>query len=349
MCRPIPCVLSLLVGTLGPAAGLAAGLPATVVVGAGVDGARLVAQGEVVAVRQAQLSAQVTGRVTEVLVRSGEVVHRGEVLLRIDSPASQASAAAETAQAGAAAAQLATARADFQRARQLHDKAYISDAAFERAQARLQAVEAQSTAAVAHAHAARAVAGWAELRAPYDGRATVVKVAAGDLASPGQALVDVYAPGAMRIVADIPEDSAGDLAAELPVQISYDGAGCAAAARETRSWVAVPAIDPRSRSVQVRVEIGSAPGCIPGTLARVSMPLHGTQALLVVPESAVVRRGELQAVYVVDDHGRQSLRQVRLGEPRGADIEVLAGLEPGEKVVRDAARLRPGPAGAGAP
>ncbi len=340
--------LPALVGVVGlPLAAAAADQPDTLVIGAGSAPPRLVAPGQVEAVRQAQLAAQASGRITEVLVRSGEMVRQGQVLLRIDSPAAQAAAAEGDAQAGAAAAQAASARADFARSQRLHDKGYISDAAFERARAQLQAVEAQAAASAAHAKAARTSASWEALRAPYDGRVTAVRVAAGDLASPGEPLVSVYAPGAMRVIADVPTDVAGRLATDRPVQLAYQAGACARAPTQVDSWVVVPAVDPRSRSVGVRVEIAAAPDCLPGTLVQVSVPLRGTQSILLVPPAAVIRRGELQAVYVVGTDGRVSLRQIRLGESRADGIEVLAGLDPGERIVRDVTRLRVPAAGRG--
>jgi len=329
------------------AGAMAADEPTTVTVGGGVAGARLVALGQIEAVRQAVLAAQATGRVTEVLVRSGEAVQRGQVLLRIDSPAARASAQAGSAEATAAAAQLASAQADFERAKRLHAKQYLSDAALERMQAQLKAVEAKSTATAAQARAARDIAGWEELRAPYDGRVTSVGVAAGDLASPGQPLVGIYAPGPMRVLADIPENVAGQLATDQSVQLAFDTSGCASAPTEVTSWTVVPAIDPRSRSVGIRVELPELAGCMPGALVRASLPLKSTRPSLTVPRTALIRRGELDAVYVVGPDARVTLRQVRLGEAAPTSVEVLAGLEAGERVLRDAMRYRPAAPGQG--
>jgi membrane fusion protein, multidrug efflux system len=321
--------------------------PATITVGGDVTTSRLVALGQVQAVRQAVLAAQATGRVTEVLVHSGETVQRGQVLLRIDSPAARATAEAGGAEAAAAAAQLVSAEKDFERAKRLHAKQYLSDAALERMQAQLKAVEAKSTAAAAQAKAAREIAGWEELRAPYDGRVTSVGVAAGDLASPGQPLVGVYAPGPMRVLADIPADVADQLATDQAIELTYDAGGCAGAPKAVKTWTAIAAIDPRSRSVAIRVELPELPGCVPGALVRASVPLKSTRSSLTLPRTALIRRGELDAVYVVEAEGRVMLRQVRVGEPVGTGVEVLAGLEAGEKVLRDAVRHRPATAGEG--
>lgn len=318
-----------------------AAAPATVRVGGPAAGDRFEAPGQVQAVRQAELAAQASGRVTEVLVRSGDVVRQGQVLLRIDAPAARAAAEAARAQSGAAAAQLASARADFARAQRLHEQQYLSDAALQRAEAQLKSVEAQAMAASAQAHASGEVAGWDSVRAPYDGRITSVLVAAGDLASPGQPLVGVYAPGPMRVLADVPEDVAARLATDQPVRLAFEAGACPGAPAEVPAWTLVQAVDARSRSVAVRIELPPLRACLPGALVRASLPLRDARATLSVPRSALVRRGELDAVYVVAAEGRIVLRQVRLGEAQGEAVEVLAGLEPGEQVLRDAAAYRP--------
>ena len=293
------------------------------------------------AVRQAVLAAQSGGRIVEVGARSGESVKRGQVLLRIDAPAARAAATAAVAQAAAARAQWDSARADLERARNLHAKQYLSDAALQRAEAQADAVRAQSLAAEAQARAAREIAGWEELRAPYDGWVTGVQAAAGDLAQPGQPLLSVYAPGPMRVTADVADDLRERLSPDQPAHLIFPGGGCSGAPALVKEWTLVPAVDARSRSVGVRVELGNLPQCKPGQLVRLGLPLREAVASIQVPITALVRRGELDAVYVLPEKGAAQLRQVRLGERNADRVTVLAGLERGERVLSNAAHYRP--------
>lgn len=328
---------------------LAADPITTFQVGARSGASRFETPGQLVAVEQAELGAQAGGRVTEVRVRIGDAVRRGQVLLRIDAPGARASAKANRAQSAAADAALASAHADFERARRLHERKYLSDAALEHARTQLHAAQAQAAAASAQAQAAREMAGWEDLRAPYDGWVTAVRVSVGDLAQPGQALAAVYAPGPMRILADVPEDVAHELATDRPVRLSFPTGTCASAPAEVASWTQVPAVDLHSRSVGVRVELPSLRDCMPGVVVRLGLPLRTDRNALSVPDTAVVRRGEMDAVYVKGAGGRTQLRQVRLGERQGGWTEVLAGLEPGELVVREAAHFQPSVAPGPAP
>lgn len=324
----------------------ASGQPAVVVVGAPAASGAFAAPGQVEAVRQAVLAAQADGRVTEVLVRSGERVQAGQVLLRIDSPAARAAGEAGAAQAAGAASALAAARADFERAQRLHAQQYLSDAALQRAEAHFRAAEGQARATEAQAAAARAASGWRELRAPYAGVVTSVNAAAGDLAQAGRPLIGFYAPGALRVVADVPGDVVPSLRREAPVSMQFGPGACSGrSGAEVANWMVVPAVDAASRSVAVRVELPANFDCLPGSLVRLQLPMKGAAAGLTVPASALLRRGELDAVYVLDAQGAAHLRQLRLGERSGGSVLVLAGLEPGEHVVRDALGYRAPAAG----
>jgi hypothetical protein len=107
----------------------------------------------------------------------------------------------------------------------------------------------------------------------------------------------------------------------------------------------VAAADPVARTQLVRIDLERGlKGLTPGLFARLRLPLDGDPAAagaafasgrMSVPRAAVVVRGDLQGVYVVDAAGVATLRQVRLGRATGDEIEVLAGLSAGERVALD--------------
>jgi multidrug efflux pump subunit AcrA (membrane-fusion protein) len=90
--------------------------------------------------------------------------------------------------------------------------------------------------------------------------------------------------------------------------------------------------DTRTHTTRVRLALPEAAGLLPGQYAKVLFATGHTRALA-IPESAVLRRSEVTAVYVLDNSGAARLRQVRLGERAGDGlVEILAGLAPGERV-----------------
>ena len=310
-----------------------AAAPATYSVSARTQDGRYLATGTVEAVRQGTLSAQLSGRVLEVLVRSGELVKAGQPLIRIDAEDAVAAAAAGAAMASGASARLAAARADFDRAERLRAQEFISVAALQKSEAALRSAEAEARATGAAAGAATTRAGWRTVTAPYAGTVTEVLVTAGDLATPGRPLVALYAPGALRLVAQVPESVAGRLHGASPAFLV--GEDAAQPSLQVSSWSVVGAVDPATHSVTLRAELPAGTPLQPGQFARLSLPLRDAAPQLRIPARAVLHRSEVDAVYVVDTGGAAHLRQVRLGPVEGAEVVILAGLQGGEQIAVD--------------
>ena len=96
----------------------------------------------------------------------------------------------------------------------------------------------------------------------------------------------------------------------------------------------VPAADPASRSFTVKIELPANPQIRSGLFGRAQFP-RGERESILVPQTALLHRGQLDAVYVVDKDEIASLRYITLGKPTGNDVEVLSGLDSGERVVAD--------------
>lgn len=317
--------------------------------------ARVVASGEqsvfdgvVEAVRQTTIAAQVAGAIVQLDVKVGDRVKAGQVLLRIDARAADQAAVASEAQVQAARASLDVAKADLARQQQLFQKNYISPAALERAEAQFKATEAQVNAQLAQAGAARTQTGFHIVRAPYAGVVAEVPVTLGDMAMPGRTLVTIYDPTALRVTAAVPQTVLSNLPAASTPAAKAELPGLPAAAQwptPIRTQV-LPTVDAGTHTAQVRLDLPpELAGVTPGMFARVWIGGKRTAAAdrIWVPASAVVRRSELTALYVLGSNNQPLLRQVRLGRTEGDKVEVLSGLSDGERVVIEpqlAARTR---------
>jgi membrane fusion protein, multidrug efflux system len=312
----------------------AAGLPAQ-----GADVVRAQAwEALIEAERQAQLSVPVQGAVLELRVRAGDSVRSGQLLLRVDARAAQQGAVAAQAQTEVARAQLELARRDLERQRQLRRENFISAAALDQAEAQFKAVEAQARAQLAQAGAAMTQAGWYELRAPFDGVVAQVAVVQGDMAQPGRPLIQLVDPLRLRATASLPLAAAEQLLRETSgVRLQIAGKALVPVLRLTR----LPVADARSNTVELRADLPPDSGLLPGQFARLLAPGATVQLGIMVPRTALLRRGELDAVYVQGQGGKPLLRQVRLGTTRGEQVEVLAGLQAGDKVLPDARKVQP--------
>lgn len=296
-----------------------------------------VAEGVVEAVQQSVIAAQVAGRISQLTVKAGDRVHKGQLLVSIDSQAAAQQASASQAQVVAARAQLEVARKELERQQQLFRKNYLSQAALDQAEAQFKATEAAVRGTTAQAGVASTQTGFYTLTAPYSGTVAGVSAEVGEMALPGKTLLTIYDPAEMRVVASLPQSRVAQLAAPPVARVELP------ALPEERRWLpatsvsVLPTADAGSQSVQVRLALPRvATALTPGMFARAHFPLLATaQARLLIPQRAVVRRSELTAVYVVAAQGQPQLRQIRLGRAQGDEIEVLAGLAAGEEVALD--------------
>ncbi|OYT89935.1 MAG: efflux transporter periplasmic adaptor subunit [Burkholderiales bacterium PBB6] len=296
--------------------------------------------GAVQARRQATVAAQVGGNVLALLVKAGDRVKAGQPLARLDDRDANAGLQRTDAGVAQAEAELRNARLAAERQRELRSKGFVSQAAVDTAETQLKAAQAglaQASGARSQAALAR---GFATLVAPFDGVVLATHLDAGDLASPGRPVLTLYAPGALRAVVQVPASQAAQARAARQVQVQLpDGQWVTPTAVQ-----ALPVTDPISQTVEWRLDLAAATDTLsPGQSLRVRFddpaPDAATStAPLTVPQAAVLRRGELDAVYVQREQ-RFVLRAVRLGRQQGTDrVEVLAGLKPGERIATDAVR-----------
>lgn len=306
---------------------------ATIQVASGGDASRAW-DGTIEAVRAATLAAQTGGRVQSVAVDVNDRVAAGQVLLRLTVVEQQAGVDAARAQLRAAEASATEAERQYQRFAALAKDRFVSNAQVDQARAARDAAVAARDAARAQLASAGQAADYTVVRAPYAGVVTAREVEPGETVSPGQVLMALLAPEALRIEVMVPQSAAEAIRANPRATVHLDDGRTLDAGEVT----VYPAADARSHSVAVRVTLPTmdAPPT-PGASAKVRFAAAGRDGSAVtVPATAVVTRGELTAVYVVDG-GRVLLRQVRLGERTGETVEVLAGLRGGERVARDPA------------
>jgi RND family efflux transporter MFP subunit len=300
--------------------------------------------GSLQAVRQSVLSAQASGRIASLPVKAGDRVKAGQLLAVIDDRATQAGVA--QAQAGAAQAQavLTNAKAAYERTKELRAQGFIAQAALDSALAQYRAAEAGAAAARAGQTQASVAQGFTRLTAPWDGWVLATHAEAGALAMPGAPILTVYAPQPIRAVVHVPASQQPLALQAGQVQVQLPG---------TNQWVrpvstsTVPAADPVSQTVEWRLNLGDADGAgqVPGRQVKVRFlgaPTTVDSQRLVVPATALLRRGELTGVYVVTDKGEGArgfaLRAVRTGATQGDGVEVLAGLKAGDLVALDPVR-----------
>ena len=287
--------------------------------------------GVVEAVRQAALTAQTSGRVTVVNVDVNDRVAAGDVLLRLTGVEQQAGANTARAQLRAAQAAAAEADSNYRRHAALAERGVVSRALVDQTRAARDTAAAARDAARAQLAQAGQQTEYTVIRAPFAGIVSARQVQPGESVAPGQSLMSVYAPGELRIEVQVPQSDAVAIRAANRAQVVLaDGRGIDAA-----EVTVFPAADPTTHSVGVRVILPSVEDLPqPGATAKVVFPLAASGSVLRIPRSALVQRGEVSGVYVLAGN-RLALRQLRLGQPTGNDVDVIAGLTVGEMIAAD--------------
>lgn len=274
--------------------------------------------GTVQAKLRATIEAKVAGRIELMPVSLGQSVKTGDLLAQLDVREIQA----KYDQATATREQ---AERDFKRISALLDQQAVTQAEFDAAQARY----AVAKAAVAEAESMLA---YAKIAAPFDGVVTRKLADVGDLAMPGKPLLELENPNALRFVAGVPEEISEHIekGEHLDVKIGSSSEVIKGVVAEV-----APAADPMNRTRQVKLDLPTTPGLRSGQFGRLAVPLAET-ATIQVPASAVVRRGQMELVFVVKDQKAQ-LRLVKTGKHSGNLVQLLSGVSPGEQVVVDGA------------
>ena len=294
--------------------------------------------GIVEAERRSTVSAQVAARIEEVPFDVDDYVERGDIIVQFRNlPAAadlkQAEAAAQEAQA-----RLEEARSNHGRIEQLFRQDRVSKADMDRTNADLQTAEARVEAAKGALIAARERFENTVVRAPFSGIVVQRHVEVGEMATVGMPLMTGLSLEHLRVAVDVPQSDIGALRSDARAWVDLPNGG-SLAADAIRIF---PYADPSTHTFRVRLGLAEGQhGIYPGMWVKVRFHV-GEQPALLVPQSSVVQRSELTALYVLTEDGVPRLRQVRLGNPQAdGQVAILAGLDAGEKVVTDpeAARL----------
>lgn len=271
----------------------------------------------VVSTDEARLATRASGSVREVRVDVGSVVERGDTLVKLDATDVEAVVAR-------AAAGLRQAERRFERIRNLEADGAATAQELDDARAALETARS-------NLEEARAQREYVVLRAPFSGVITSRSVDGGDLAMPGSPVLSLVRPASLEVLADLPATAARRVSAGDRLSVSDPDTGVRYPVTVTRIS---PALDRSSRRVRVELRFVEPRSVrvAPGSYVRLEIS-DPDRPTIWVPADAVVRRGQLTGLYVIHED-RLELRWMRTGGHRLDAVEVLAGVDPSDRVVR---------------
>lgn len=316
------------------------------------------AVGSVKAQVAATISSKLMGAVTDMKVKEGDIVKKGDDLILMDArqviaQLNQAEAALDEAKKAEAASMSALKAAKagaeqallaYKRGTKMLEGEAITNQNFESIEAKYK----QAQASLAQAQSMVEASGYrvkqaqaavdetlvakkdAHIMAPFDGKVTAKQVDVGDLASPGTPLLTIEGIGAYRVDLVIPETYIQAIQVEQPVDVRIPAIG--ETPIQGSVFVIVPTADQISRTFIVQVLIPQDDWIRSGMFARVTLPV-GEKKMTRIPQTALVRQGQLTGVFMVDAEKIARFRLIRTGSPAGDQIEVISGIPDKTRII----------------
>lgn len=298
--------------------------------------------GVVAAQQVANISSQVLAPVSQLLVKEGDRVTRGQVLVRLSSATlaagvqqSASQVAAAKKQELAAAAQEGLAADTLARYDTLNQRHSVTPheyeqvkTAYEAAQAQHQATAAQIQSAIAGESQSRATNAFTVIRAPFSGIVTAKYIDPGALAAPGMPLLRIEDAREHEIDVQMNESALSRLHTGANVQVALDQNSPV----EARVREIVPSADAASHTFTVKISLPASASIFSGMTASVLLPT-GTETVVSIPRTSVRARGQLDAVLALDSQSTAQIRYVSLGRTLGDRVAVISGLHPGDRIL----------------
>ena len=282
--------------------------------------------------RKTDVASRLLATINEIYVDPGDPVQQSQLLATLDDREIQAQLGEAEAAAVGIEADLAVRAREYARYKQMFAENAVTKEAFDQVQGAYQIAQAQLRRTREQIKRIQVMQTYSQIQAQTSGVVADRYLDPGDLAVPGKPLLTIHNPNQLELHADVREGLAGRIriGMELPVRIDAVSRTMTGTVREI-----VPRAETPSRSILVKVTLPTdqLDGLYIGMFGRLSIPIGNIDRIVVDPQ-AVQRVGQLEFVDVVRRDGTLERRYIRTGQRFGDEIEVLSGLNSGERVAR---------------
>jgi RND family efflux transporter MFP subunit len=290
-----------------------------------------VTTGSLIADDRIDIASRIMGFIRSVDVHEGSQVKKGQLLLTIDPTEIQAQLAEAEARVTQSQAQLAEAESDLERYRALYEQKMISVDRFRKAELAMNLARGGEQAAQAALNRIKVQMQYANIHSPVSGVIVARHKQAGDIATPGAPLLTIENPENVVVRTFVKEQQLQHIRIGDQAGVSIEAAALTTTGTITQI---VPSADPGTHSYLVKISLAEHGQARTGMFARVNFETGHTSGIL-IPASAVISRADLNGVYIVDADNIAHYRLVRLGRHFQNGIEVLTGIEAGDRIVVD--------------
>jgi RND family efflux transporter MFP subunit len=299
--------------------------------------AAILVSGSVEAAQTANISTRVMGRITNIFVKAGDRVHKGQLLATVWDEDLKAKRAQADAMIAETEAVYATTQKDYDRFNNLYKQQSATAKELDNVTQQYNSAKARLAGAKQMRTEVNANLSYSSLRAPFDGVVTQKLTEAGSLAIPGMPLMIIEQNGILRVSAAIAETDIlhihlGDTASVLIKSTGNRFNGKVIQTSPSSQFTGGQYI------VKISIPDTAKEDIYSGMFASISIPMKDERLIkndaILIPKSAIINRDELTGIYTVSADNTALLRWIRLGKLYGDKVEVLSGLSKDEKFIR---------------
>ncbi|MBL6448375.1 efflux RND transporter periplasmic adaptor subunit [Fulvivirga sp. 29W222] len=297
------------------------------------DARVITVSGKIEAGNSANISTRMMGNVTGVMVKPGDKVKQGDLLLTISSTDLQAKKAQVTSSITQAKSAYDNAEKDYNRFKILYEKGSASEKEFENMGTRLDMAKAGLEAARQMQKEVEAQFAYTNIRAPFSGVVANTFVKAGDIANPGMPLVAVEGTSKYEATVMVPESQIAQVqvGAETQVLVKSSNQTIAGKVKEVS-----PSAKNTGGQFLVKIDLPKTQNVLPGMFVNADIEAKNTDVINTSPlvdKDALIRNGQLTGIYALSADNKAILRWVLTGKEKEGSIEVLSGISDGEKYI----------------
>lgn len=287
----------------------------------------LTASGKIEAVNSANLSTRMMGFVNKILVKVGDKVNKGQLLISINNSELQAKRAQVEASITQAKAAFNNAQKDYVRFKNLFAENSASQKELDDITAHFEIAKANLEAAEQMKNEVNAQFAYVNISAPFSGIITNIFIDEGDMANPGMTLISMEAPDYFEVTSVVPESDISKIKSGIEVDVHVKSIGKSIKGKVTE--VSSSAANTGGQYL-VKVNLGkTSKDIFSGMYVTVKFPIEksiNTNNTVLIPKDALITYGQLSGVYTVGQNSTAVLRWLRLGNSFGDQVEVLSGL-----------------------
>lgn len=292
------------------------------------------ASGQIEASQFANISTRHMGYISQIFVKVGDKVKKGQPLIHVNNADMEARKAQAMAGLNQAQARFSIAEKDYNRFTILFEQNSASQKEFDDIKTQYDVAGAQVESARQMLNEVEAMLSYSNIKAPFKGVVTSKSVNVGDMANPGQLLLSLETPGSFVANVMVPETEISNVQTNDTVTVYLKSSG--GTMTGTVSEVSTSS-QHTGGQYMVKIQLSEASGTplysgmFVSTLF--STNSNSTNNQLLIPKSVLIKKGELQGVYTVSSSNTAILRWLKLGRSMGDQIEVLSGISEGEQYI----------------